>query len=336
MRGVRSGRAGRRAQALVLGLGLGLTAAHAEAQSTVPVKKVADPPAARPPLAESLSGLAKAEYGAGVSFFQQGDYASATERFERVYALSPDPRLLWNVALCQKNQRRYARMLGTLRRVVKEGTFTAKELTELEELSQAAEALVSRLEILASEVGATVLVDDEPMGLTPLQEPILVDLGERRIRLVKPGFKGFARTEKVSGGGRIAIAVALEKVTHRGQLVVVTGPNDLVSLDGKVVGRGGWKGSVPSGQHALRVTAPGKLAHEVEVLVQDGEARHVDVTLNPAKRSSTMTWAWIGGGVALLAGAVLAGALLYEPGPPAEQGSLGSLPLSFGSKGWMR
>jgi len=311
------------------------TAAQPAGAKRAAAQRAAAQPPARPPLADSLTGMAKAEHGAGVVLFQEGDYAGAIEKFEQAYELSRDHRLLWNVALCQKNLRRYARLLQTLVRMEKEAGegLTAEERKEVAELRKVAESLVSRVEIRASEAGATVLVGSEVVGTTPLAEPVLVDIGEHRIRITKPGFKDFMRPERIEGGGRIAIAAMLEKVVHRGRLAVVAGPEDLIALDGRVVGRGRWEGSVPSGTHALRVTAPGKQAHTSEVLVRDNEARRVDVGLNPERRGSSMsTWLWIGGGVALVAGAAVAGAVLFEPGRPAEQGTLGSIPLSFGGR----
>lgn len=368
--GSRRGRRGR--DALILAMGLGLTAADAGAQtrpkegaptapagaparapapaSTPPSASAPAPapasasapaptPAEQVPLAQSLTGLAKAEYAAGAVYFGQGDYKAAAERFERAYELSQDHRLLWEVALCHKEQRRYARMLEALDRLqaTAGAALPAETQSGIAALRTFAEQLVSLMEIRSSEPGATVLVDGEPVGTTPLPGPVPVDIGERQIRITKPGFKDVARSETVAGGGRFAIAALLEKVVHRGRLRVEARPDaPLIALDGKVVGRGVWEGVVPSGAHGLRVTAPGMLAHQSEVLVQDGEARRIDVTLERQPPNHTATWLSIGGGAALILGAVLVGALMFEPGTPAEQGTLGSIPLSFRDVGGRR
>ncbi|WP_044240498.1 PEGA domain-containing protein [Chondromyces apiculatus] len=291
-------------------------------------------PTPQAPLSESLTGMAKAEYGAGNALLKDGDFAGALVQFEKAYALSKDHRVLWNIALCQKNLRRYAALLDTLQRLEKDGgaLLTAEDRKDIADLRTTAEGLVSRVEVVANEAGATVLIDDASMGTTPLAAPLVVELGERRIRVTKPGFKEFTRTLRVEGGGRISLAATLTREVRRGTLVVQAGAEDLISLDGRTVGRGRWEGSVPSGQHALRVSAPGKETHEAEVLVRDGEMRRVDVGLNAAASSSGRTWLWIGGGAALLAGAVITGALLFEPGTPAERGTLGTFPLSFGGR----
>ncbi|WP_438013951.1 PEGA domain-containing protein [Sorangium sp. So ce315] len=281
--------------------------------------------------------MAKAEYITGGALFRQGDYSGAGERFHRAYELSRDHRLLWDVARCHKEMRRYARLLKTLDRMEAEAgaALTVDERKDIVELRAFAERLVSRMEILASAPGATVFVDGEVVGTTPFPEPVPVDIGERQIRIVKPGFKELTRTETVAGGGQIAFSAALEKIAPRGRLRVVAGSNDAIAVDGKVVGRGAWEGSVPSGAHLLRVTAPGMLAYQADVLVRDGESRRIEVKLDDA-RGRAVSWLWLGGGAALLAGGLITGALVFEPGRPAKQGTLGSFPLSLGGVGGRR
>ncbi|WP_169796426.1 PEGA domain-containing protein [Chondromyces crocatus] len=278
--------------------------------------------------------MARAEHGAAVALFKDGDFAGALERYEKAYELSRDHRLLWSVALCQKNLRHYAGLLTTLQRLEQDAgaKLSEDDRKDLADLRSTAESLVSRIELAVSEAGATVLIDDVPMGTTPLPKPLAVELGERRLQITKPGFKAFSRTLRVEGGSRIGLAATLERDVRRGTLLVQAAPDDLISVDGKLVGRGRWEGPVTSGPHALRVSATGKETHEAEVLVREGELRRVDVGLNKASASSGRLWWWLGGGAALLAGAVLTGALLYEPGTPAERGTLGTIPLSFGGR----
>ncbi|XYI01660.1 PEGA domain-containing protein [Sorangium sp. So ce1128] len=332
MRGKHLGQ-GWRAVAAALSVGLAAGVAAAQPAPAAPAQPAGAP--AERPLSESLTGMAKAEHGAGAALFKDGDYAGALARFERAYELSRDHRLLWNVALCQKNLRRYAKMLATLRRMEDEAgaALSARDKQDIAELIQATGAYVSRLEITASEPGATVFVDDEPVGTTPLAAPVPIDIGERRIRVSKPGFVDFVRQEKVVGGGSVALLARLERAVHRGRLLIAAKQDDLIALDGKVVGKGRWEGSVPSGTHALRVTAPGMTPYEVAVLVRDEEHRRIDVSLERApERGGASRWLWIGGGAAIFAGALVAGALLFEPGTPAEQGSLGTVPLGFGGR----
>ncbi len=271
------------------------------------------------PLSESLTGTAKAEYEAGRVLYTDGDYANAILKFQRAYELSEDPRLLWNIAVCEKNLRRYSRMLSTIRRYEKEAAdmLTAAEREQASEIIKTVESFVSALDLRVTEDGAEVYVDDELVGTTPITDPLFVDVGTRRIRVTKPGFKDAVINREITGGGTVVMQVDLEEQIHRGRLIVSAGPNDDITIDGKLMGRGRWEGWLPSGGHTLRVTAEGMQAFQSEVLIQDDQVRRIDVTLDPLPKSdATKTVLWIVGGAAVAAGAVVGGVYLFKPSSP--------------------
>lgn len=293
------------------------------------------PPAASAPLSESLKGMAKAEYEAGKILYVDGDYENAGVKFQRAYDIAGDPRLLWNIAACEKNLRRYTRVLTIVERYQREGgaSLTEQDREEAAALIKAVRPFVSTLKVTVNEAGADVLVDNEKIGTSPLKEPVLLDVGKRTIVVRKPGWKDFVRVEQVGGGTDMTIVARLTREVHRGRVVVEAGPSDLIAIDGKIVGRGQWEGELPSGGHSLRVTSPGMATHQSEILVQDDKSRRIPITLNPLQRSDTATWLWIAGGAALVAGAVIGGAVLFQPSEaPPTQGTLGTFPLSFGGR----
>ncbi|MBK8254307.1 MAG: PEGA domain-containing protein [Polyangiaceae bacterium] len=298
-------------------------------------------PTAQPtkPLAESLTGVAKAEYEGAKILYVDKDYASAIAKFQRAYELSSDPRLLFNIAVCQKNLRKYSKMLATIRRYLEDGAaiLTADDKAQAQEIVKTVEAFVSELKLTVDEADAEVYIDDEKLGITPLASQAFLDVGVRKITVKKKGFKDFVSTKQVPGGGPIALDVRLEKEVHRGKLLVTAGVNDVIYIDGKVYGRGKWEGSLPSGGHTLKVSAPGMQNYQSEVVIQDNQTRRVDVTLNTQATDSTTTILWIAGGAAVLAGAAVSGALLFQPpkNPPVE-GNFGSgtVQLNYGKFGF--
>ena len=295
------------------------------------------PPAAAPavkPLSETLTGLAKAEYEAARIFYGDKDYANAIVKFERAYELSKYPRLLFNIAVCQKNLRRYAKMLATIKRyqVEAEALITAEDKEQAAEVVKTVEAFVSPLRLTASETGADVFVDGEKVGTTPLAAPVTVDVGVRQIKVTKPGFKNATRSLEVVGGGEVVVDLHLDKEQHRGRLVVVAGPKDLISIDGKAVGLARWEGSVPAGGHTLRVTAPGMSAYQSEAVVQDNQVRRIDVALNSAPREAGRAVYWVVGGAVLATAAVIGGVVLFKPSetaPVVGNISPGTVQLDF-------
>ncbi|AUX36411.1 MULTISPECIES: PEGA domain-containing protein [Sorangium] len=288
---------------------------------------------APPPLASSLTGSAKVEYEAGKTLYQLKDYANARIKFERAYDLSSDPRLLWNIAICERDLARYKRVLLLMRqiRASQNALLNEQDREQARSVEADAQKYVDRVRIETREPGATVFIDDELVGTTPLQEPALVDMGMRRIRISKPGFKEHIHTQRFEGGADVSLMVRLEKEYHRGRLIVRAGPNDLIALDGKVLGKAMWEGWLPSGGHTLRITAPGFIAHQSEVLFKDAQTRNITVKLDASQASGPPAWLWTLGGVALAGTAVLGAALIFER-EPAVMGSIppGTVQLSFG------
>lgn len=302
-----------------------LVAAHEVAAQPAAAQPVPAAPAASGaaastrPLVEVLTGTARAEYEAALILFQDADYANALIKFERTYELSgEEPRVLWDIALCQWHLKRYSRVLATIEKLLRQRgpDLSLQERQDAEALIQATKPYVSRLELLVSEKDAAVLVDGRPEGKTPLDKRVLLDVGQREIRVSKPGFKEVTLTRTIAGGGETALVVVLEKEVHRGRLLVTAGQDDLIAIDGRVVGRGAWEGSLPSGGHTLRVTSPGMLAHQAEIMLKDDQLRRVDLRLTPLPGGDLERWLWAGGGAALLAGAVVAGALVFRSEPP--------------------
>lgn len=280
------------------------------------VEPAASTAAARP-LAESLTGQAKTEYDLGRILYRDGDYGGAAVKFAHAYELSKDPRLLWNVAACEKNLRRYVRTLELLRQYKAEGatTLSARELEEAEKLIEVIGPFISTVTVVVNEPGASVSVDGAIIGETPLSAPVSIEMGDRVFQVSKPGFHTQSRTEKLAGGSEARVEFSLSKEIHEGTLVVKAGPNDTISIDGKVVGAASYEGVLASGGHTLRITAKGKRPYQAEILIKDNDRRVVEVTLDDEK-SGSAPWLWITGGAVLAAGAVVGGYFLFKPGDP--------------------
>jgi hypothetical protein len=291
-----------------------------------------------PPLSTSLTGMAKAEFEAAKILYRDNDFANAIVKYQHAYDLAGDPRLLWNIAACEKNLRRYSRALTAIERYQREGgaSLTEEDRRDAKDIEKVLQTLISSMTLLVSEPGAEAFVDDEKIGTSPLGAPARIDVGNRTIRVHKPGFKDFVETRQVEGGTEFTLIAKLEKEIHQGRVIIEAGPKDLIALDGKVVAEGRFEGVVSSGGHSLRVTAPGMAAHQTEILVQDDKTRRISVALNPlAKAGDAPPWVWIAGGAALVAGAVVGGAFLFRPAEaPAAQGTLGTFPLSSGGLRW--
>ncbi len=279
------------ARVLSLGLALTLTPGAASAQPKKPAATNATStppspllPSSPKPLSETLVGEAKADYDAGKLLIGDGDFVGAEVKFRSAYDRSNDPRLLWNVAACEKNQRHYAHTLTLLRQYLAEGgaLLTDADRAEAKALIDTIEAFTVKLTIAVSEPGASITVDDESVGTSPLPAPVVVDIGARQIGVKKPGYGDFSQTLPIGGSAEAHIDVALRAEVHEGKLAVTTIADGAISIDGQRVGAGHFEGSLASGGHTLRVEAEGMHPYQSEITIADGENRSVDVPLERA------------------------------------------------------
>ncbi|WP_438027493.1 PEGA domain-containing protein [Sorangium sp. So ce233] len=330
------------------------TAAGAAAQPAAPAPAASSPPAPAPaepstpaqasppaqappaPLAHTLTGKAKADYELGKSLFNNDDFANAFIKFQHAYESSNDARLLWNMIVCKYKLHQYSKVLTLVEKLRQEdrGVLLADDWAQIAGLERHASGLVGSLEFAVSERGAAVTIDGELIGKTPLPGRLNVDSGTRRIRVSKPGFKEHVRVERVNPGDELRFEVRLEPRVHAGRLSVVASPGARIALDGRPLGQGRWEGAVPSGRHVLRVTAPGMVPYESEIVIEDEALSSVRVGLTPVERTGgAPVWAWLTG-AALIVAAAVAGGFLIQPGPAKPiEGTLGETrPTAFGGR----
>ncbi|HET7546103.1 MAG TPA: PEGA domain-containing protein, partial [Polyangiaceae bacterium] len=248
-------------------------------------------------LANSLTGQAKADYETAVTLYEDADYAGALLEFERAHQASKDARLLWNMAACEKSLRHYARALGLVERYQREGAgkLTDAQVAEANDIAQTLRALVSTLHVTADQPGATVFVDDQPVGQTPLTEPLVVDLGQHQVRVSKDGFLDQTERREFAGGSDVSLSFSLKPARHEGTVTIRTNRGASIYVDGKLVGESSWDGQLSTGTHKLRVTMSGMQPETREFTLKDAQSRSLELTLKPDK-SGLPPLFWVAGG----------------------------------------
>lgn len=293
---------------LLCGL-IGLGSA-AQAQPPGPGRGAANTPASR----SALQGPAKDAYDSAKLLVANGDFAGALAKYKQAYDLSGAPEMLFDMALCEKNLLHYARMQALLVRYASEGgaSLSASDRKAVETALAAIRNLVATLRVTANADGASVVVDGEPVGTTPLAAPVAVDLGRRTIAVQKAGFEPFTTTVEAAGGGEVPVTVTLVAVQHIAHLVVESDEKAFITIDGKVVGDGRFDGPLAAGAHDLVLTEPGKRTYSAQIELRDDETRTVQATLESERHAPV--WPWIVGGAVVAAGAVVGGYFLFRPG----------------------
>jgi PEGA domain-containing protein len=315
------------------------TANPAPPAAASPPGATADPPtapssAAAAPLGESLQGSARADYAAARVLYEDGDYLGAQTKLAAAYEASKDPRLLWNMAACEKALRHYASVIALLERYLKESAALIgdDERKATDELVQTVREFVNELRLEVQPGGVDVLIDGAKVATTPLDRPLWVDMGKRRLRLEKPGFVTHETEIDLPGGKSVDLKVELAAEVHEGTLRIVSDAKAVITIDGHVVGTGTWTGQLSSGVHSVHIEAEGKRPHDSSVIIKDHDtsslhASLIDEQTGPglsAQDSSSGALWWIVGGVAL-AGAGVGGYFLLRPGDEPNQPEFGTM-----------
>jgi hypothetical protein len=288
-------------------------------------------------LRASLDPVSLADFESAMMLWDDGDFRGAKLKFQLVYDKTKDPRLLWNLAVCDKALRRYAKALPLVHAYLEQSgnLIGDAERQEAEALARAIENFVGPVKVESDQVGATVYIDDEEVGKTPLSAPLLLDMGDRKLTLRKRGFKEHTEWIRVLGPEpQDRILVRMDRDIPAATLEVRAGNGQWIWVDDSQVGRDRWEGLVSPGIHRVRVTGAGYKAQVVEVDLTNGGHTSVWVVARPLDPSEKgYLWPLVG---ALVTATAIVGVVAYyglRPDPtraePKEEGRLDTIHLEL-------
>jgi hypothetical protein len=268
-------------------------------------------------LGESLQGPASEAYTSAKMLMNNRDFTGALAKFRQAYELSKDPRLLYDMAICERSLRAYARMQSLLEQYEREAasSISPEDKALVDDALTAIKSLVGAVSVSVSEAEATVEVDGEPVGTTPLAQPIVIDLGKHKVVVTKPGFETIEKTVDVAGGIPTELSLTLAAQVHEAHLLVTSGSEATVSIDGRVAGKARFEGALDPGVHEVRVSETGWLPYMAHVELRDGETRTMQVTLEREHHGTILPW--VLGGAAVVAGVIVGGYFLAQSSSPS-------------------
>ncbi len=226
---------------------------------------------------DGLSGAALSAFERASTLFEDGDFRGARAEFERAYDLAREPRILYNVAVCDKMLRKYTRAIENLERSLREGgsRLPSEYVMRTNETVAALAPYVSKMVITSDVEGASVLVDGEPVGTTPLDGSLGIEVGEHLVSVRKAGYLDVPKRVRVTGFETAVASFVLEAAITRSEVSIEArgapqGTRVMILIDGVEVGIAPFRTMLEAGPHTLGARAAGLLAAPVriEVLAQ--------------------------------------------------------------------
>jgi tetratricopeptide (TPR) repeat protein len=147
-----------------------------------------------------------------IKLYEEGDYVLALAEFERVYELVPDYRVLYNIGQVSMQLGRYARALRTLREYVSRGgnELPSDRRNAVQADLASLEARTATVKLDVQPAGTEVSIDGAVVGKSPLLEPLVVDVGERRVQARATGYVTIGQTLTLAGGDWRQVTLKLE------------------------------------------------------------------------------------------------------------------------------
>ena len=162
----------------------------------------------------------------GVDLFAAGSYEEALASFTSSHDLNPNPNVLYNIGMCQRELGDFAASLQTLTGYLekKGASVPEKEKSEIEAVIAEMKGAVGTLDISVSEKKAAIKIDGKPAGGSPLPSPVVLNEGPHLVEVVKEGFAAEKRTVTVKGGEALEASFSLSPLLKPAPPEEVLGP----------------------------------------------------------------------------------------------------------------
>lgn len=187
-------------------------------------------PPAKPGEAAKQEAARRFEHA--IKLYEDADYTVALAEFERVYELVPNYRVLYNIGQVNIQLGRYARAYRALKEYTARGGAElpadrrASVQADLEQLS----GRVAHISVVVDQPGAEVSIDGTFVGKAPLAEPLVVDVGERSLRVSLTGYTAQTRSVTLAGGDSRDASFILQQETPASAVTPTPAPTAVPAL----------------------------------------------------------------------------------------------------------
>ena len=169
---------------------------------------------AQAPSPPALSEAGK-HFQRGVMMYNEADYHAALVEFRRAYEIAPNPAVLYNIGQTYYQLQNYAAALTALGRYLTDAGPTAQHRREVEQTIDTLQTRVGKIAVTTTVPGCEITVDDEPIGKTPLDEPVLVSIGHRKVTALRDGRAIETHYVDVAAGDTVPLPLAISDAGAR-------------------------------------------------------------------------------------------------------------------------
>lgn len=157
---------------------------------------------------------AKRRFQAGLDLFREGNYPASLVEFKRAYDTAPNYNVLYNIGQVYFQLQDYVDASKYLSQYLDEGgkRITPARRAEVEADLEKLKMRIAQVNVVTNVPGAQILVDDEPLGVTPLPQPVLVSAGRRVFSATREGRQSVRKTVEVAGGDRLDVQLDLPEL----------------------------------------------------------------------------------------------------------------------------
>lgn len=260
-------------------------------------------PSPEPEVTEEEARLARARvhFDHGLRLTRRSLWQAALVEFEESLRLFPTAVAAYNRALCLRRLYRYPETITALEEYL-EGyadEIDSRRREVVEGLLVEIRALLTEVTVEVSQPGATIIVDSEDVGVSPLSRPLLMLSGPHEVVVRLDGYRRVRRDVVVVAGRGTTESFELEPEANLGRLRVEANVDDAVVLvDGHEVGTVPYLGVLSAGNHRVEVSASGFQPALQTVSITAGEDRIATMTLS-RRTHAHRAWFWSAAGLSL-------------------------------------
>jgi len=188
-------------------------------------------------------------------------------------------------------------------------------------------AKVSYLTVACAVANARVVLGQRVLGTAPFTRAPVDAAPLARVTMEAEGYISDTQSVQLPGGGEAQLTCHLLSKSTAGTLVVGTKPTGAsLEVDGKPAGNTPTELSLPAGAHTVLARLGGYDDLQVQVKVDAGEQKTVDLPLAKSVPITAKWWFWTGIAVVVVGGVVITAAALTEKSPDKGTIQPGQLP----------